>query len=106
MENSWWEHKPKGGAGSCKGSQIPQLAGYLAKERGYDFDGFLRILLKYTVLSFSSGKAVPSGIRIIGRSSVFPGHPDHLALHIQFIDPNRTECLEINPNKYGQLSWF
>jgi len=32
MENSWWEHKPKGGAGSCKGSQIPQLAGYLAKK--------------------------------------------------------------------------
>jgi len=26
------EHKPKGGAGSCKGSQVPQLAGYLAKE--------------------------------------------------------------------------
>ena len=32
VENSWWEHKPKDGAGSCKWSQIPQFAGYLAKE--------------------------------------------------------------------------
>ena len=32
VENSWWERKPKDGAGSCKWSQIPQVAGYLAKE--------------------------------------------------------------------------
>ena len=31
-ENSWWEHKPKNGKESCKGIQIPQFAGYLAKE--------------------------------------------------------------------------
>jgi len=32
VENSWWEHKPKEEEGSCEGSQIPQFAGYLAKE--------------------------------------------------------------------------
>ena len=32
VENIWWECKPKYGTGSCKEPQIPQVAGYLAKE--------------------------------------------------------------------------